>query len=77
MAAISDATVIIEASDTSGTLTQAKACLAQKRPLFILRSCFENPSIAWAKKLLDKNSNCVFVLDSTKQLINILERQND
>ena len=40
MAAISEATVIVEASDTSGTLTQARACLAQGRKLFILNSSF-------------------------------------
>lgn len=47
MAALSEATVIVEASDTSGTLTQARACLQQGRKLFILNSCFENPSIKW------------------------------
>lgn len=47
MAALSDATVIVEASDTSGSLTQARAAIKQKRKLFILNSCFENPSISW------------------------------
>lgn len=47
MAAVSDATIIVEASDTSGTLTQARACLAMNRKLFILNSCFENPNIKW------------------------------
>ncbi|EME4762632.1 DNA-protecting protein DprA, partial [Campylobacter coli] len=42
MAAISDATVIVEASETSGTLTQARACIEIGRKLFILNSCFEN-----------------------------------
>jgi DNA processing protein len=50
MAALSLATIIIEASDTSGTLFQARACMEQKRPLFILNSCFENPSITWPYK---------------------------
>jgi DNA processing protein len=50
MAALSMATIIIEASDTSGTLFQARACMEQKRPLFILNSCFENPSITWPHK---------------------------
>jgi len=49
MAALSEATVIVEASDTSGTLTQARACLQQGRKLFILNSCFENPDITWPK----------------------------
>ncbi|MDR3311615.1 MAG: DNA-protecting protein DprA [Spirochaetaceae bacterium] len=47
MAAISDATIIVEASDASGTLFQARACIEQGRKLFILNSCFENPHIKW------------------------------
>ena len=47
MASISLATVVIEASDTSGSLVQAKECLKQKRKLFILDSCFKNPKIKW------------------------------
>jgi DNA processing protein len=50
MAALSDATVIIEASDTSGTLKQAQACIEQGRKLFILNSCFENSQIVWPFK---------------------------
>jgi DNA processing protein len=50
MAALSLATIIVEASDTSGTLFQARACMEQKRPLFILNSCFENPAITWPHK---------------------------
>lgn len=47
MSAISSATIIVEASDTSGTLTQARAALEQNRKLFILDSCFQNSSIKW------------------------------
>jgi DNA processing protein len=47
MAALSEATVIVEASDTSGSLTQARAAIQQGRRLFILNSCFENPNITW------------------------------
>lgn len=47
MAALSEATIIVEASDTSGSLTQARAALQQKRKLFILNSCFENKDITW------------------------------
>lgn len=50
MSALSEATVIIEASETSGTLIQAKAALAQGRKLFILQNCFENKSITWPEK---------------------------
>lgn len=47
MSALTEATIIIEASETSGTLTQARAALARGRKLFILESCFRNPSITW------------------------------
>jgi DNA processing protein len=50
MAALSLATIIVEASDTSGTLFQARACMEQKRLLFILNSCFANSSITWPYK---------------------------
>jgi DNA processing protein len=47
MSALTEATIIIEASDTSGTLTQARAALQQGRKLFILDSCFERSDITW------------------------------
>lgn len=50
MSALTEATVIIEAGETSGTLIQARAALKQGRKLFILQSCFENPNITWPLK---------------------------
>ena len=47
MSAMTEGTVIVEASETSGTLTQARAALHQGRKLFILDSCFKNPNITW------------------------------
>jgi len=47
MSALSDATVIVEASETSGTLHQARAAIRQGRKLFILNSCFEHPALTW------------------------------
>jgi DNA processing protein len=49
-AALSLATIIVEASDTSGTLFQARACMEQKRLLFILNSCFENSALTWPRR---------------------------
>lgn len=40
MSALTEATVIVEAGETSGTLIQARAALAQGRKLFILDNCF-------------------------------------
>jgi predicted Rossmann fold nucleotide-binding protein DprA/Smf involved in DNA uptake len=52
MAAISDATVIIEASDTSGTLHQAAECVRLGRWLFISKSVVEDPTLTWPQKFL-------------------------
>jgi DNA processing protein len=47
MSALTLATVIVEAGNTSGTLIQARAALAQGRKLFILESCFRNSELTW------------------------------
>jgi DNA processing protein len=47
MSALTEATIIVEAGDTSGTLTQARAALNQGRKLFILDSCFQKKSLTW------------------------------
>jgi DNA processing protein len=52
MSALSEATVIVEAGETSGTLIQARAALYQKRKLFILEPCFQNPHIGWPAEYL-------------------------
>lgn len=47
MSALTKATIIVEAGETSGTLTQARAGLAQGRKVFILDECFRNNAISW------------------------------
>ncbi len=47
MSALTEGTIIVEAGDTSGTLTQARAALHQGRKLFILNSCFNRSDISW------------------------------
>jgi len=59
MAAISDATVIIEASDTSGTLHQAAECQRLGRWLFIARSVAEDPALTWPSKFLSQPRTAV------------------
>lgn len=63
MASLSDATIIVEASDTSGSLTQARACLEMGRKLFILDSCFTNQNITWPHNYLKKGAIRVKNLD--------------
>ena len=56
MSALTDATVIVEAGETSGTLVQARAALKQQRKLFILDSCFENPKLVWPHTFAEKGA---------------------
>jgi len=55
MSALSTATVIVEAGETSGTLTQAKAALAQGRKALILDSCF-GVGLTWPERLVAKGA---------------------
>ena len=49
MSALSQATIIVEAGQTSGTLVQARAALHQGRKLFILASCFDK-GLTWPEQ---------------------------
>jgi DNA processing protein len=55
MSALSEATIIVEASDTSGSLVQARAAIQQGRKLFILKSCFDR-GLRWPEKFLKKGA---------------------
>lgn len=70
MSALADATVIVEAADRSGTLIQARFCLDQGRPLFIMRSAAENLSVSWPADFLGKDG--VHILDSTEELLSVV-----
>ena len=52
MSALTEATIIVEAGETSGTLIQARAALYQGRKLFILDNCFRNKNITWPAQFL-------------------------
>jgi len=47
MSALTEATIIVEAGETSGTLVQARHAIKQERKLFILENCFQNQSLSW------------------------------
>jgi len=52
MAALSDGSVIVEASDTSGTLHQAAECIRLGRWLFIMQSVVDNDKLSWPARFL-------------------------
>lgn len=67
MAALSDATVIIEASDSSGTLHQAAECQKLGRWLFITQSVANDPRLSWPSSFIGKPK--VAVLSATADIL--------
>lgn len=67
MSALAKATIIVEASETSGTLVQAREALKQGRKLFILNSCFENPALTWPAKYEAKGATRVYEYDDIRR----------
>lgn len=66
MALISDATVIVEAGDGSGTISQGWEALRLGRTLFILRSVAEDPALRWPGEMLRYGAQ---VLSETSQAL--------
>lgn len=66
MSAVAQATVIVEASDTSGTLAQARAALQQGRKLFILDNCFRDPRLTWPARFLEQGAVRVTDIDDIR-----------
>ncbi len=56
MSALTEATLIVEAGETSGSLTQAAAALFQKRKLFIWDTCFKNKKITWPQRFAEQGA---------------------
>lgn len=73
MAAISDGTVVIEASDQSGTLHQTAECIRLKRWLFLLRSLIESKSVQWPKTVVQHPN--VVIVDSVRDVVDFLGRK--
>jgi len=53
MALVSDASVIVEASDGSGSLSQGWEALRLGRPLFLMASILEQRGLSWPRTMLD------------------------
>jgi DNA processing protein len=68
MSALTEATIIVEASDTSGTLIQAKAALEQGRKLFILDSCFKS-GLSWPDDFQKRGAIRVRDYDDIKKVL--------
>jgi DNA processing protein len=70
MAALSDATAITEAGDTSGTLHQAAECVRLGRWLLICKNVIENPSLTWPEKFRDyPNTRMLSITDDVLRVL--------
>lgn len=56
MSALTQATIIVEAGETSGTLVQAREALRQGRKLFIMNSCFERKDLTWPARFEEQGA---------------------
>lgn len=68
MALISDASVIVEAGETSGTLSQGRENLRLGRPLFILKSVVDS-SLEWPAQMIEQGAR---VLSEVEDLLPLL-----
>ena len=73
MASISKATVIVEAGETSGSLVQAMECLKQKKQLFIMDFCFDNPKIKWPRQYEKQGA---LRIKSTSDILDYIKRDS-
>lgn len=56
MSALTEATIIVEAGETSGTLIQARAAIHQRRKLFIMDSAFQRPDLTWPRRFEEQGA---------------------
>ncbi len=69
MALMCHASVIVEAGDSSGTLSQGWEALRLGRPLFMMQSVLENRSLTWPQEMLGYGAR---LLSSTEDLLDVL-----
>ena len=71
MALISDATVIVEASERSGTRHQGWECLRLGRDLFLMKNVVDNPLLTWPAEMLEYGAQVLVKEDLDQVLDNI------
>lgn len=56
MSALTEATIVVEAGETSGTRQQVRAAYQQERSIFILDNVFHDPRVTWADWAVKRNA---------------------
>jgi DNA processing protein len=69
MARLAQATVILEASDTSGSLHQAAESIEVGHPVFITAALLENPKLTWPQRFVGEGKSLGRVLRTSADVI--------
>ena len=69
MAALTEATIVVEAGEPSGAVHQARAALKQGRKVFVLDSCFRNDRLSWPAELESKGAVRTRSYDDVKRTL--------
>jgi DNA processing protein len=69
MALLCHASVIVEAGESSGTLSQGWEALRLNRPLFIMKSVFESSGLTWPNEMVAYGAE---VLEDAEQILQAL-----
>lgn len=69
MALISDASIIVEAGESSGSLHQGWETLRLGRPLFIWKSLLDDPKLDWPKAMVEYGA---MELDNPKDVLEVI-----
>jgi DNA processing protein len=69
MALFSEATIIIEAGETSGVVHQAAECTRQNRKLILLKSLLDEQGPSWAKSFLENGADVAAAPEDLKVIL--------
>ena len=72
MARLAKATVIIEASDTSGSLHQAAESVEVGHPVYIARAVVDDPKLTWPLRFIGEGKPLGRVLQSASDVIDLV-----
>ena len=71
MAALSEATIIAEASDTSGSLIQAREAMRLGKKVIILKPSYDNPKLTWPKTYHKRGAYVAETATEVKQILGV------
>ena len=79
MALVSDATVIVEAGEKSGTIHQGWEAIRLGRPLFLMKSLANNQDLSWPKELIKYGAEVLTkeLLDEFFEMLPVAGREGD